>query len=132
MEENTYDHIAIRDRIYYIHHLILESTNICNDLVEHIIMKYLNIKICQYADLNEINLSYAYLSDTDLDDANLSGANLYGACLKFSCLVNANLSSANLSGAHLFAANLFTANLSGANLKNWIVHLTVLDDAKLY
>ena len=44
MEENmnTYEHIAIRDRIYYIHHLILESTNICNDLVEHIIMKCRN------------------------------------------------------------------------------------------
>jgi hypothetical protein len=45
MEENTYNHIAIRDRNYYIHHLILENTNICNDIIEHIIMKYLNIRI---------------------------------------------------------------------------------------
>jgi uncharacterized protein YjbI with pentapeptide repeats len=98
-----------------------------------------------------VELSGAYLNDTDLvtadlggaelSDANLFGANLSGAILNAAYLFGAELSNADLSGAYvsranlrdanLSDANLFGANLSGANLRDANLSDANLSDANL-
>jgi uncharacterized protein YjbI with pentapeptide repeats len=71
-----------------------------------------------YADLSNANLFSANLSYANLSDANLFSANLSYANLRNVDLSYANLSSANLRNVDLSYANLFSANLSYANLRN--------------
>jgi uncharacterized protein YjbI with pentapeptide repeats len=73
---------------------------------------YLNDTDLVTADLGGAELSEAKLSSANLSDANLGGANLSDANLS-----DADLSNAYLRGANLSDANLFGANLSGANLE---------------
>jgi len=65
------------------------------------------------ANLENANLSYAYLRYT-----NLTNANLYNTNLRFAYLYAADLTNANLTNAYLYAANLSNADLTGANLSN--------------
>jgi uncharacterized protein YjbI with pentapeptide repeats len=74
---------------------------------------YLNDTDLVTADLGGAELSDAKLSSANLSDANLGGANLSGAILNAAYLFGANLSGANLSGANLSDANLSDANLEG-------------------
>jgi hypothetical protein len=67
-------------------------------------------------DLVTADLGGAELSDANLSDANLGSANLRGAILNAAYLFGANLSDADLSGAYVSRANLSGANLSDANL----------------
>jgi len=67
-------------------------------------------------DLNEANLSGAYLSGANLSRAYLIGTDLSKADLSWADLSRADLSRANLSRAHLIRANLHRATLSGADL----------------
>ena len=69
-----------------------------------------------FADFSQADLSQADLSNADLIYANLSGANLTGADLSYANLSYADLSYAYLCGANLIGATLYNANLSGANL----------------
>jgi uncharacterized protein YjbI with pentapeptide repeats len=68
-----------------------------------------------------VELSGAYLNDTDLVTADLGGAELS----------DAKLSSANLSDANLGGANLSDANLSDADLSNAYLRGAILSDANL-
>jgi hypothetical protein len=67
-------------------------------------------------DIQEIDLTRAYLARTNLSGAYLVGANLTRANLTRAYLARANLSGAYLVGANLTRANLADANLGGANL----------------
>jgi uncharacterized protein YjbI with pentapeptide repeats len=74
-----------------------------------------------YAQLSEANLSYAQLSHAsffraDLSGADLSAADLSGANLNEVDLSGADTSAANLSGADLTGTELYEANLNGADL----------------
>jgi uncharacterized protein YjbI with pentapeptide repeats len=73
-----------------------------------------NIELMRGANLQEIILVNADLSEHDLSGANLSGANLSGAGLEQAGFENANLTGANLSGAFLNQAEFIGANLTGA------------------
>lgn len=82
------------------------------------------------ADLEETDLSRAYLYRADLSWANLRGANLQGANLTEANLMGTNLQKVNLKevnlrGATLIGADLKEANLSGLNL--FMVDLTQAD-----
>ncbi len=66
--------------------------------------------------LSDANLSDANLGGADLYRANLTGADLIGAILFDADLYHANLRSANLGDAYLDGANLRSANLSDAYL----------------
>ena len=76
-----------------------------------------------YSQCNESNWEEYYpdMEFCDLEDANLSGA----------YLVNTNLSGAYLVGADLTGADLEDANLSGANLSNAYLYEVNLDGANL-
>ena len=69
------------------------------------------------ANLREVQLAGAALSQTDLRGVDLSGAALGGANL-----VEAKLEGANLTGAYLNHANLNHCLLSGANLNGAILY----------
>ncbi|MGB5768953.1 MAG: serine/threonine-protein kinase [Crocosphaera sp.] len=66
--------------------------------------------------LNRINLQGAELSRADLGKADLSESVMKNANLSEAYLGYANLNGADLRGANLFGANLTYANLQGANL----------------
>lgn len=69
------------------------------------------------ANLAQVNLRGAVLTDIDFSEANLSGAKLGGADLSGAYLENVNLTKADLHSASLALANLIGADLRGANLK---------------
>ena len=79
-------------------------------LEDHV--SWLNDNGGRRANLKNINLEWA-----DLSDANLIGANLKWADLSGANLSDANLTRANLIGADLIGANLKWADLIGADLK---------------
>jgi uncharacterized protein YjbI with pentapeptide repeats len=83
------------------------------------------------AELSDANLSGAYLFGAELSDANLGSANLSGAILNAAYLFGANLSNADLSGAYVSRANLRSANLSDANLFGANLSDANLSDANL-
>ena len=66
--------------------------------------------------LNRINLQGAELSRADLGKTDLSESVMKNANLSEAYLGYANLNGADLRGANLFGANLTYANLQGANL----------------
>ena len=70
------------------------------------------------ANLSDANLTRANLIGADLIGANLKWADLIGADLKWADLTSADLTRADLKGANLTSANLKGANLKGANLTN--------------
>ena len=75
------------------------------------------------ADLREIQLQKADLSNTNLNKAklqfsNLTGANLQGTSLKKAKFQEANLQSANLKNADLSGAGMLESNLQYADLEN--------------
>ena len=76
--------------------------------------------------LRTLNLSEAYLEDSNLSFAKLSGANLTEASLD-----NANLRFAQLSNANLKYAFMTRANLSSADLRNSDLRYAILVDAIL-
>jgi hypothetical protein len=78
---------------------------------------YLNDTDLVTADLGGAELSDAKLSSANLSDANLRGAILNAAYLFGAELSDADLRDANLRGANLSDANLSDANLSEANLE---------------
>lgn len=65
--------------------------------------------------LENADLSRAYLRNTNLRNALLSNAILTDAVLGGSCLEHANLSDAHLQGVELWQSDLSRANLSGAD-----------------
>ncbi len=65
-----------------------------------------------FANLENADLSGAFLVRCIFVGANLTGANLH----------NVNLNGANLSGANLSGANLSGANLSGATMPDGTIH----------
>lgn len=69
------------------------------------------------ANLIGADLRNIYLNGADLTDARLASANLTGAHLSFTKLDNANLRGANLSRAYLNGASLIHTNLNRANLR---------------
>jgi hypothetical protein len=86
--------------------------------------------------LQSVDLSGAYLNDTNLSgaelyNANLTGANLTGANLSGTYLSYAKLSGADLGGANLSGAELYKANLSGARFNNAKLSGADLRDANL-
>lgn len=73
------------------------------------------------ADLSEMELTGANLSEADLTDAELFGSNLSGANMKMAVLCKADLAGAVLRGAALYKAQLadaclIEADLTGASL----------------
>lgn len=66
--------------------------------------------------LNNRQLQYARLPQTNLAGANFASSDLTEASFGGSVLDSANLSGAILNGARFFGASLISANLSGANL----------------
>ena len=76
-----------------------------------------------YVDLNDANLSNAYLAKVNLSYAALNQANLTGAYLK-----GANLTQADMMYANLTEADLNNANLSNANLDDAIWYNTTCPD----
>lgn len=67
-------------------------------------------------DLNDVEMSWAYLYGANLREAHLTGANLTRADLRGADLTEAHLGSAILHGAYLRGANLTRADLRGAHL----------------
>ncbi|HIK10427.1 MAG TPA: pentapeptide repeat-containing protein, partial [Oscillatoriaceae cyanobacterium M33_DOE_052] len=67
-------------------------------------------------DFSKANLIDTNLSNADLSSAKLIQTNLCGANLSFANVSKANLSSANLAGANLICTDFSGANMSGANL----------------
>jgi uncharacterized protein YjbI with pentapeptide repeats len=76
-----------------------------------------SVKILNWADLRQADLSGTDLSKADLSGANLYRADLSGANLYRADLRQANLSDAHLSGAYLPEADLCQANLLDADLR---------------
>lgn len=93
------------------------------------------------ADLENIELSYAYLQDVNLSGASLERAklkaaqlqdsNLKDTNLEFAYLPFADLSGANLENANLRYAKLRSTNLRGANLQGARLEYADLGGAKL-
>ena len=74
------------------------------------------------ANLTNANLSNAILVVTNFDSANLQNVNLSDAVLRKAILRNADLTNANLSNAVLTGADLTDANLTGAVLDGAILN----------
>jgi uncharacterized protein YjbI with pentapeptide repeats len=66
--------------------------------------------------LDNINLSGAYLEQVDFSGASLRNANLSGAILARAILDNCDLSGANLRGANVGGVHAHNANFTGADL----------------
>ncbi|GAP13497.1 uncharacterized low-complexity proteins [Longilinea arvoryzae] len=81
------------------------------------------------SNLDECELSSAWLNYATLNNASFIGARLIGAHLQFAKLQNANFTNANLSGADLSDADLSNADLSGADLSKTILIRTKLTNA---
>lgn len=79
--------------------------------------------------LREANLSKTSLRKAELIRVDLFGANLEGAKLSHSFLGGSNLCGANLNNASLFEANLKYSNLKGANINNADLRYACLMDA---
>jgi uncharacterized protein YjbI with pentapeptide repeats len=88
--------------------------------------KLLKTKKCQKCDLSGANLT-----DLNLDEADLTEAHLNGATLSLANLKGANLTKANLEKAELWGAGLTKANLKEANLKFAILVRADLTGANL-
>jgi hypothetical protein len=73
--------------------------------------------ILQGADLTEANLDSAYLRGADLTGARLRRANLFGAVLESAKMQEVDLTGADLKNANLSSAILVHANLTAANLR---------------
>ena len=78
-----------------------------------------------------VDLSCAYLKETNLRDCNLTNANLSNANLYCANFRDANLDGANLSGADLQEAILIKANLNKADLSNADLRYANLHGANL-
>ncbi len=78
--------------------------------------------------LDNCDLSQAYLDGANLSGASLVGADLRGACLAWANLTGANLTGANLEGANLGCATLVKTNFSQANLTRAVLDNTVMQD----
>ena len=72
--------------------------------------------------LTNADFGYSDLSQAFFDNASLQQANFADANLSYSSLSNTNLESANFSGADLTYASLAEANLTFTNFTNAIVH----------
>ena len=81
--------------------------------------------------LDQAQLTGAYLLSANFAHANLAGANLAGANLAGANLNSANLAHANLDSSRLFAADLDRANLNSANLAHANLGSANLDSANL-
>ena len=78
------------------------------------------------ANLSSLNLTQAYLINSNLTSANLNsatltnadlqGSNLSNAGLSYATLTNANLQGLNLTNAYLYDATLTNANLANATV----------------
>ena len=68
------------------------------------------------ANLENSDLSRAFLRGAILKDANLTNTNLLQAELAYTDLSNANLSNANLKQTDLISADFSNANISGTNM----------------
>lgn len=85
----------------------------------------------QNIDLSGANLSQTICIGTNLEGANLSGANLTGALLSGTKLQNAKLKNANLMGAELDRTQLVGADLSEAILHEALLVWTNLSEANM-
>ena len=83
------------------------------------------------ANLENSDLSRAFLRDSILINANLKNTNLHQAELSYANLSNANLSEANLKQSDLISTNLSGANLSGANLLLSYSKNAIISDIKI-
>jgi len=83
------------------------------------------------ATLTNADLTNANLTTANLSSATLTNATLTGADLNTANLTNANLSSATLTNATLTSADLYTANLTNANLTNAYLDIATLTNANL-
>lgn len=89
-----------------------------------------------FAELKDVDLSGANLTQircvgANLEGANLSGANLKGAILSGAKLQGANLKGADLTGAELAQTKFSDADLMGAKLHQAILSSTNLSGANL-
>jgi uncharacterized protein YjbI with pentapeptide repeats len=82
-------------------------------------------------DLQDKNLSTAYLNKKNLSGANLEEASMTNASLQSSKLIGANLKGATLDGALLDGADLRHADLGGASLVRAKLIGANLDEAAL-
>ena len=83
-------------------------------------------------DLSGANLIQVHLSDANLSNANLGGADLYRAILKNADLLSAILFDADCYHANLIGADLGDAYLDGANLRSANLKGAKLSGAYLY
>ena len=87
---------------------------------------WLETRFSDHIEGRRVNLSGAYLMNTDLWGADLMNTDLSGANLR-----GVNLSGAYLSGADLSGANLMNTDLSGADLRDANLRGADLRDANL-
>jgi len=73
------------------------------------------------ADLRDVDLQGAIMSNADLRDADLRGADMRGTNLQNAILRSTNLCDVDMRGADLEGANVQGADLQGANLRGAIL-----------
>ena len=87
--------------------------------------------VLEGADLSGANLKDLYLLNANLTDANLSNADLAGTYLDYAELNGANLTGADLADAVLDGANLTGANAAGANFAGAAFSATIVSGLEM-